>query len=106
MYTIHCIQYNVYNTKYTKLCTQYYVQCTKYNVYRGEGMGIFENSPRKWPNSHSRKLFLNLFEEWQNSILSRYSAITLHNIHLNAKSHNLLLEPSSRKYNLQSPMHH
>ena len=65
-------------------------------------MRIFENSPRKWPNSHSRKLFLNLFEEWQNSILSRYSAITLHNIHLNAKSHNLLLEPSSRKYNLQS----
>ena len=56
---------------YTIQCTVYKIQCIQ-----GEGMRIFENSPQKWPNSHSRKLFLNLFEEWQNSILSRYSAIT------------------------------
>ena len=39
-------------------------------------MSLFENSPPKWPNSHSQKLFLSLFEKWQNSILSRCSAIT------------------------------
>ena len=40
-------------------------------------MRNFENSPRKWPNSHSQKLFLRIFEKWQNSILSRYFAITI-----------------------------
>ena len=39
-------------------------------------MSLFENSPRKWPNSHSQKLFLSIFEKWQNSILSICSAIT------------------------------
>ena len=42
----------------------------------GGDMSLFENYPRKWPNSHSQKLFLSLFEKWQNSILSRCSAIT------------------------------
>ena len=40
-------------------------------------MSIFENSSQKWPNSHSKKLFLSVFEKWQNSILSRCSAITI-----------------------------
>ena len=42
----------------------------------GGDMRINENSPRKWPNSHSQKLFLRIFGKWQNSILSRCSAIT------------------------------
>ena len=42
----------------------------------GGDIRINENSPRKWPNSHSQKLFLRIFEKWQNSILSRCSAIT------------------------------
>ena len=37
----------------------------------GGDMIIFENSPRKWPNSHSQKPFLRIFEKWQNSILFR-----------------------------------
>ena len=59
-------------------------------------MSLFENSPRKWPNSHSQKLFLNPFMKWQNNILSidvlqlPVPPNTLHTIHLNAKSHNLL----------------
>ena len=59
----------------------------------GGDIRINENSPRKWPNSHSQKLFLRIFEKWQNSILSRCSAITStskNTINLNAKSHNLL----------------
>ena len=59
----------------------------------GGDMSLFENSPQKWPNSHSQKLFWSLFKKWQNSILSRCSAITStskYTIHLNAKSHNLL----------------
>ena len=28
----------------------------------------FRHSPRKLPNSHSQKLFLSIFEKWQNSI--------------------------------------
>ena len=42
----------------------------------GGYMSLFENIPRKWPNSHSQKLFLSLFEKWQNSILLRCSAIS------------------------------
>ena len=83
-------------------------------IFGGGGGGdisIFENSPRKWPNSHLQKLFLSLFGKWQNNIIIYYQNVlqlpvplnTLHIIHLNAKSHNLLEEPNSRKYNLQSP---
>ena len=39
-------------------------------------MSIFEYSPRKWPKTHAQKLFLSIFELWQNSILSRCSTIT------------------------------
>ena len=58
-------------------------------------MRIFENSSRKWPNSHSQKLFLRIFEKWQivyyQDILQLPVPLnTLHTIHLNAKSHNLL----------------
>ena len=74
-------------------------------------MRIFENSPRKWANSHSQKLFL------RNSKIVCYQDIlqlpvplntlhTIQGIHLNAKSHNLLYEPNSRKYKPQFPMHH
>ena len=28
----------------------------------GGGMSIFEYSPRKWPNTHTQKLFLSIFE--------------------------------------------
>ena len=48
----------------------------KYYYGGGGDMSLFENSPRKWSNSHYQKLFLSLFEKWQNSILSRCSAIT------------------------------
>ena len=58
-------------------------------------MSVFENSPRKWPNSHSQKLFLSLLRNGK--ILSYQDVLqlpvplnTLNTIHLNAKSHNLL----------------
>ena len=36
---------------------------------RGGGWGdmsIFEYSPQKWPKTHAKKLFLSIFELWQN----------------------------------------
>ena len=39
-------------------------------------MSIFEFFLRKWPKTNTQELFLSIFELWQNSILSRCSAIT------------------------------
>ena len=53
---------------------------------------LFENSPRKWPNSHSQKLFLSngKIVYYQDVLQLPVPLNTLHTIHLNAKSHNLL----------------
>ena len=44
----------------------------------GGGGGGHENSPRKWPNSHSQKLFLRIFEKIE---YYQVSLNTLHTIH-------------------------
>ena len=58
----------------------------------GGDMSLFENSPRKWPNSHSQKLFLRNGKTvyYQDVLQLPVPLNTLHTIHLNAKSHNLL----------------
>ena len=61
----------------------------------GGGMSLFENSPRKWPNSRSQKLFLVFLRNgkivyYQDVLQLPVPLNTLHTIHLNAKSHNLL----------------
>ena len=58
-------------------------------------MSIFENFPRKWPKSHAQKLFVFILS---NGKIVYYQDVpqltvplnTLHTIHLNAKSHDLL----------------
>ena len=52
----------------------------------------FKNSPRKWPNSHSQKLFLRNDEivYYQDILQLPVPLNTLHTMDLNAKSHNLL----------------
>ena len=80
-------------------------------------MSIFEYSRQKWPKSHTQKLFLI------NGKIVYYKDVpqlpvplnTLHTIHLNTKSHDLLFMKLpvrafvmlySREYNLQSSLHH
>ena len=61
----------------------------------GADMRIFEYPPRKWPKTHTQKLFLSILS---NGKIVYYQDVpqlpvplnTLHTIHLNAKSHNLL----------------
>ena len=58
-------------------------------------MSLFENSSRKCPNSHSQKLFFSLLRNgkivyYQDILQLPVPLNTLHTIHLNAKSHNLL----------------
>ena len=59
-------------------------------------MSIFENSPRKWPNFHSQKLFLSNGKivyyvlQLPDVLQLPVPLNTLHTLHLNAKSHNLL----------------
>ena len=51
-------------------------------------MSLFENSPRKWPKT--QKLFLSngKIVYYQDVLQLPVPLNTLHNIHLNAKSHN------------------
>ena len=51
-------------------------------------MSLFENSPRKWPNSHSQKLFLSngKIVYYQDLLQLPVPINTLHTKHLNAKS--------------------
>ena len=68
--------------------------------YTGGGdVRILENSPRKWPNSHSQKFSKTLIPPppplrngkivYQDILRLPVPLNTLHNVHLNAKSHNL-----------------
>ena len=58
----------------------------------GGDMRIFENSQRKWPNFNTQKLFLSngKIVYYQDILQLPVPLNTLHTIHLNAKSHNLL----------------
>ena len=55
-------------------------------------MSIFEYSPRKWPKSHTQRLFLSYGKivYYQDFPQLLVPLNTLHTIHLNAKSHDLL----------------
>ena len=58
----------------------------------GGGHMYFEYSPLKWPKTHTQKLFLSYGKivYYQDVPQLPVPLNTLHTIHLNAKSHNLL----------------
>ena len=55
-------------------------------------MSVLEYSSRKWPKTHYQKLFLSdgKIVYYQDVLQLPVPLNTLHTIHLNAKSHNLL----------------
>ena len=72
----------------------YIIKCVSYlkRGGGGGGMSIFEYSPRKWPKSHTQKIFLSngKIVYYQDVPQLQVPLNTQHTIHLNAKSHDLL----------------